>query len=99
MEYRKAKRLTVKVGDNELKIEGPVSDRTLEKRINRFKELIEGATYEDIDVVLPRGVNRKITRKKATRGWTQAFGVRRPDAAYLAFVSWIGFRRIVNGKG
>ena len=46
MEYRKAQRIEIKVGDCELKIEGSVSDRMLEKRISQFRELIRGATYD-----------------------------------------------------
>jgi hypothetical protein len=67
MDYRKAKKLEVKVGDNELKIEGTISDRVLEKRINRFRELIEGATYDDIEVTLPKGISRKMPPKQSSK--------------------------------
>jgi len=67
MDYRKAKKLEVKVGDNELRIEGPISDRALEKRINRFKELITGATYDDIEVKLPEGISRKMPPKQSSK--------------------------------
>jgi hypothetical protein len=64
LEYRKAQKIEVRVGDFELKIEGPVSDKTIEKRINTFKEIIDGATYDDIDVILPKGANRRMPPKK-----------------------------------
>jgi hypothetical protein len=59
--------IEIKVGDNELKIEGPVSDKVLEKRIERFRELIKGATYDDIEVTLPKGARRNIPVKLATK--------------------------------
>jgi hypothetical protein len=72
MEYRKAQKIEIKVGDNELKIEGHVSDKALEKKIKRFRELIKGATYDDIEVALPKGARRnipaKLADKKAKRG-------------------------------
>jgi hypothetical protein len=34
------------------KIEGSIGDKALENRINKFKDLIRGAAYDDIDVVL-----------------------------------------------
>lgn len=55
MEYRKAKKIEVKMGDYELKIEGHVRDKALEKKIEQFRELIKGATYDDIEVALPKG--------------------------------------------
>lgn len=67
MDYRKAQKIEIKVGDNELKIEGPVSDKVLEKRIERFRELIKGATYDDIEVVIPKGARRNIPAKLATK--------------------------------
>lgn len=67
MDYRKAQKIEIKVGDNELKIEGPVSDKVLEKRIERFRELIKGATYDDIEVTLPKGARRNIPAKLATK--------------------------------
>jgi hypothetical protein len=67
MDYRKAKKIEIKVGDNELKIEGPISDRALEKRINRFKELIKHATYDDIEVMLPKGISRKMPPKHSNK--------------------------------
>jgi hypothetical protein len=60
LEYRKAKKVEVRVGDHELKIKGPVSDKALEKRINKFKELIQGAGSDDIQVILPKGANRRM---------------------------------------
>lgn len=67
MDYRKAQKIEIKVGDNELKIEGPVSDKVLEKRIERFRELIKGATYDDIEVTLPKGARRNIPAKLAVK--------------------------------
>src|SRR6266576_1874493 len=64
MEYRKAQKIEIKVGDNELKIEGSVSDRTLQKRIESFRKLIKGATADDIQVILPKGANRRIPSDK-----------------------------------
>lgn len=67
MEYRKAQKIEIKVGDNELKIEGRISDKALEKKIARFRELIKGATYDDIEVALPKGARRNIPAKLADR--------------------------------
>jgi hypothetical protein len=67
MEYRKAQRIEIKVGENELKIEGHVSDKMLEKRVSQFRELIKGATYDDIKVAIPKGANRTIPAKLADR--------------------------------
>lgn len=72
MEHRKAQKIEIKVGDNELKIEGHVSDKALEKKIERFRKLIKGATYDDIEVTLPKGARRnipaKLADKKSKRG-------------------------------
>jgi hypothetical protein len=65
MNYRSAKKIEIKVGDSELKIEGAVSDKALENRINKFKDLIRGATYDDIDVVLPKGANRRMPPRRS----------------------------------
>lgn len=67
MEYRKAQRIEIKVGDNELKIEGHVSDKALEKKITQFRELIKGATYDDIKVAIPKGAKRTIPAKLTDR--------------------------------
>jgi hypothetical protein len=67
MEHRRAQKIEIKVGDNELKIEGHVSDKVLEKKIERFRELIKGATYDDIEVALPKGARRNIPAKLADR--------------------------------
>jgi hypothetical protein len=67
MDYRKAQKIEIKVGDNELKIEGHVSDKALEKKIEQFRELIKGATYDDIEVVLPKGARRNIPAKLASK--------------------------------
>lgn len=67
MDYRKAQKIEVRVGDNELKIEGAVSDKVLEKRIERFRELIKGVTYDDIEVVIPKGARRNIPAKLASK--------------------------------
>jgi hypothetical protein len=67
MEYRNAQKIEIRVGDHELKIEGRVSDKTLEKRIAQFRKLIKGATYDDIDVSLPKGANRRIPAKLADK--------------------------------
>lgn len=67
MEHRNAQRIEIKVGDDELKLEGHVSDKALEKKITRFKELIAGATYEDIKVAIPKGAKRTIPAKLADR--------------------------------
>lgn len=42
MEHHNAQRIEIKVGDAELKIEGHVSEKALEKKITRFRELIAG---------------------------------------------------------
>jgi hypothetical protein len=65
MEYRNAQRIEIRAGDYELKIEGAVSDKMLEKRITQFRELISGATYDDIKVAIPKGASRKIPSKVA----------------------------------
>jgi hypothetical protein len=67
MEHRNAQRIEIKVGDAELNIEGHVSDKALEKKITRFRELIAGATYEDIKVAIPKGAKRTIPAKLADR--------------------------------
>jgi hypothetical protein len=67
MDYRKAQKIEIKVGDNELKIERPVSDKVLEKRTERFRELIKEVTYDDIEVTLPKGTRRNIPVKLATK--------------------------------
>lgn len=67
MEYRKAQRIEIRVGENELKIEGHVNDKVLEKRISQFRELIKGATYDDIKVAIPKGAKRTIPAKLADR--------------------------------
>jgi hypothetical protein len=67
MEYRKAKKIEIRVGDYELKIEGHVSDKALEKKIEQFRELVKGATYDDIEVALPKGARRNIPAKLADK--------------------------------
>lgn len=67
MEYRKAQKIEIRVGEYELKIEGHVSDKALEKKIERFKELIRGATYDDIEVDSPKGARRNIPAKLASK--------------------------------
>lgn len=67
MAYRNAQRIEIKVGENELKIEGQVSDKVLEKRITQFRELIKGATYDDIKVAIPKGAKRTIPAKLANK--------------------------------
>ena len=67
MDYRKAQKIEINVGDKELKIEESVSDKVLEKRIERFRELIKGATYDDIEVSLPKGARRNIPAKLASK--------------------------------
>ena len=65
MDYRKAKEIEIKVGDNELRIKGHVTERVLKKRIETFRDLIRGATSEDIKVTLPKGAKRRIPVKLA----------------------------------
>jgi hypothetical protein len=65
MEYRNAQRIEIRAGDYELKIEGAVSDKVIEKRITQFRELISGATYDDIEVAIPKGARRTIPSKLA----------------------------------
>lgn len=67
MDYRKAKKIEIKVGDCELKIEGHISNKALEKKIEQFRELVKGATYDDIEVELPKGARRNIPAKLADR--------------------------------
>jgi hypothetical protein len=67
MHHRNAQKIEIKVGDAELKIEGHISDKALEKKIVCFKELIKGATYEDIEVKLPKGAKRTIPAKLADK--------------------------------
>ena len=37
MDYRKAKKIEIKLGDCELKIEGHISNKALEKKIEQFR--------------------------------------------------------------
>jgi ribosomal protein L13E len=64
LDYRKAKRIHVKVGECELTIERSVSDRVLEKRVNQFKTLIQGAANDDIKVSIPKGADRRMPLKR-----------------------------------
>jgi hypothetical protein len=67
MEYRKAQKIEIKVGEYELKIEGQISDKAIEKKFAQFRELIKEVTYDDIKVTLPKGANRNIPAKLADR--------------------------------
>jgi hypothetical protein len=60
LDYRKAKKVQVKAGDYELTIEGAVSDRVLESRINKFKALIQGTANQDIKVIVPKGADPRM---------------------------------------
>lgn len=77
MEYRKAKKIEIKVGEHELKIEGHVSDKALGKKIEQFRELVRGATYDDIEVALPKGLGASSRRSWRIRSLSRP-GVNRP---------------------
>lgn len=69
MEDRKARKIEIKIGENELRIEGGISDKSLEKKFEQFRKLIKGVTYDEIKVAIPKGARRtipaRLTNKKA----------------------------------
>lgn len=66
MEYRNAKEIEIKVGDNKLQIKGHITEPVLKRRIETFRDLIGETTYEEIEVNLPKGAKRTIPVKLAT---------------------------------
>jgi len=62
---RNAKRIRIKNGDVEVEIQGGMSEREIEKRINQFRRLTEKLDEDDIKVILPPRVNRSLPSKQA----------------------------------
>ena len=67
LDYRKAQKFQVRAGKYELTVEGSLSKRVIESRINKFKDLIKGMGYDEIEVILPKDADRRLPPKRTTR--------------------------------
>lgn len=60
IEHKAAQKIRIKKGDVEIEIQGGMSVKTIEKRINEFQKLTDDLDEEKVKIILPPGVKRDI---------------------------------------